>query len=130
VEIPDLLPNLGSGKTYPRRHARSLSFLVHPSRHSEPEKLNQLISDPNFNHNPEHARIFILEDLSRDMVEVFGAAYDIDPLFFRGHLLDYLWYNIRDPWVDLPDLEGVVQGYASLQLIVTLLPLETFNSSG
>ncbi|KAH8600737.1 hypothetical protein B0O99DRAFT_287982 [Bisporella sp. PMI_857] len=74
------------------------------------EKLNQLISDPNFNHNPEHARIFILEDLSRDMVEVFGAAYDIDPLFFRGHLLDYLWYNIRDPWVDLPDLEGVVQG--------------------
>ena len=24
--------------------------------------------------------------------------------FFRGHISDYLWYNTRDPWVELSDL--------------------------
>ena len=71
------------------------------------EKLTQLLKDPAFNHNPEHARIFVVEDLSRDVIEAFGAQYDIDPLFFRSHIGDYLWFNTRDPWAELNDLDHI-----------------------
>ena len=56
-------------------------------------------------HNDVFARLFVLEDLSRDVIEAFGARFDVDPLFFRGHISDYMWYNTRDPWVELPDLD-------------------------
>jgi hypothetical protein len=55
----------------------------------------------------ESGRLFIVEDLSRDVIELLGAEFDIDPLFFRGHISDYMWYNTRDPWVELPDLKTV-----------------------
>jgi hypothetical protein len=41
------------------------------------------------------------------MIEALGAHYDIDPLFFRAQISDYLWYNVRDPWVELNDLEQI-----------------------
>ena len=75
------------------------------------EKLTQLLANDSFNHNPEHARIFIVEDLSRDVIEALGAQYDIDPLFFRSHILDYLWYNTRDPWTEIQDLSHISQEY-------------------
>ena len=75
------------------------------------DKLTQLLEDSKFNHNPEHARIFIVEDLSRDVIEAFGAQYDINPLFFRSHILDFLWYNTRDPWAELQDLSHINQEY-------------------
>ncbi|KAF3004609.1 hypothetical protein E8E14_007877 [Neopestalotiopsis sp. 37M] len=52
-------------------------------------------------------RLYVVEDLSRDMIEYLGRELDIDPLFFREHINDYLWYNTRDPWVELPDLDIV-----------------------
>ena len=69
------------------------------------EKLTQLWND--FNHDPDYARLFIVEDLSRDVIEALGAQYDIDPLFFRSQISDYLWYTTRDPWVELNDLDHV-----------------------
>jgi hypothetical protein len=69
------------------------------------EKLMQLLKDPVFNNDPEHARLFVVEDLSRDVIEALGAKYDVDPLFWRSQISDYLWYNTRDPWVELGDLE-------------------------
>ena len=56
-------------------------------------------------HNDVHARLFVVEDLSRDVIEALGARFDVDPLFFRGHISDYMWHNTRDPWVELPDLD-------------------------
>ncbi|CRK29233.1 hypothetical protein BN1708_004910 [Verticillium longisporum] len=56
---------------------------------------------------PDVHRMYVVEDLSRDVVEALGAALDIDPLFFRGQISDYWWYNTRDPWVELPDLQVV-----------------------
>lgn len=55
------------------------------------------------------SRLYIVEDLSRDMIEHFGQQLDIDPLFFREHINDYWWYNTRDPWVELPDLDIVAR---------------------
>ena len=51
------------------------------------------------------ARLFVVEDLSRDVIEALGSSFDIDPLFFRNQLADHIWYNIIDPWVEMPDLE-------------------------
>jgi hypothetical protein len=53
------------------------------------------------------SRLYVVEDLSRDMIEHLGYNLDIDPLFFREHINDYWWYNTRDPWVELPDLDIV-----------------------
>ncbi|KAK1021137.1 hypothetical protein LTR33_018554, partial [Friedmanniomyces endolithicus] len=35
-------------------------------------------------------RLVVAEDLSRDLVELLGSTYDIDPLFFLSHISDYL----------------------------------------
>lgn len=50
-------------------------------------------------------RLLIVEDLSRDVVEMLGEYYDIDPLFFLSHINDYLFHNTRDRWVELPNLD-------------------------
>jgi hypothetical protein len=34
-------------------------------------------------------RLYVVEDLSRDMIELLGWKLDIDPLFFREHVNDY-----------------------------------------
>ncbi|CAG8953002.1 hypothetical protein HYFRA_00003192 [Hymenoscyphus fraxineus] len=43
----------------------------------------------NLEADPAYARLFIVEDLSRD-------------------ISDYLWYKTKDPWVELPDLPHIV----------------------
>ena len=53
------------------------------------------------------ARFFVVEDLSRDVIETLGSALDVDPMFFRGHISDYTWYNTRDPWTELPEMDLV-----------------------
>ncbi|KAF3761832.1 hypothetical protein M406DRAFT_353282 [Cryphonectria parasitica EP155] len=52
-------------------------------------------------------RLFVVEDLSSDVIEILGARYDVNPLFFREHLCDNIWYNIRDWWRDPPNLDLV-----------------------
>ena len=54
---------------------------------------------------PPH--LFVVEDLSRDVIECLGIRLDVDPMLFRDHISDYNWYNIRDPWIELPDLDVV-----------------------
>ncbi|KAL8652236.1 MAG: hypothetical protein Q9226_004353 [Calogaya cf. arnoldii] len=55
------------------------------------------------------SRLFVVEDLSRDVIETLGLHLDIDPMFFRGHISDYTWYNNRDPWIELPDIDLVAR---------------------
>ncbi|KAF5242108.1 hypothetical protein FAUST_3468 [Fusarium austroamericanum] len=42
--------------------------------------------------------LFVVEDLSREVIEALGSAFAIDPRFFRAHITDYVWNNIRDRW--------------------------------
>lgn len=49
-------------------------------------------------------QLFIVEDLSRHVVESLGARFDIDPLFFRDQIADYNWFNTRDAWAMSPSL--------------------------
>jgi hypothetical protein len=64
-------------------------------------------------------RLFIVEDLSRDVIEHLGAHLDIEPTFFREHIVDYAWNNIRDRWVDPPNLDMVMRQQQWLQLRFT-----------
>lgn len=38
-------------------------------------------------------RLFVVEDLSRNVIEALGNHFKIDPSFFREHIVDYAWYN-------------------------------------
>ncbi|KXL49486.1 MAG: hypothetical protein FE78DRAFT_534213 [Acidomyces sp. 'richmondensis'] len=75
--------------------------------YTDVEKLNRALEkQPSDTENPPD-RLIIVEDLSRDVVELLGSKYDIDPLFFLSHIGDYLFHNTRDRWVELPDLDCV-----------------------
>ena len=78
---------------------------VHRVDFSDIDSLSYALNEPRNSHDDVHARLFVVEDLSRDVIEALGARFDIDPLFFRGHISDYMWHNTRDPWVELPDLD-------------------------
>ncbi|KAI4231106.1 MAG: hypothetical protein L6R40_007845 [Gallowayella cf. fulva] len=69
--------------------------------------LASLLRDMSGHHNDIIARYFIVQDLSRDMIEILGSQLDIDPMFFRGHISDYTWYNTRDPWIEIPAMDIV-----------------------
>jgi hypothetical protein len=75
----------------------------------ENEALEEDVEDGRF-------RLFILEDLSRDMMELLGAHLDIEPGFFREQIFDYAWYNTRDRWVDPPRLQAATKKQRWMQL--------------
>ncbi|RGP63759.1 magnesium transport [Fusarium sporotrichioides] len=54
-------------------------------------------------------RLLVVEDLSRSIIETLGSRFDIDPTFFRQHIDDYSWYNIRDRWMDPPNLMASIK---------------------
>ena len=56
--------------------------------------------------HPE-ARIYVVEDLSRDMIELLGAKFNVDPHFFRSHLNDYMWNAVVVDGVEGRDLDIV-----------------------
>ncbi|RYO96171.1 hypothetical protein DL765_011652 [Monosporascus sp. GIB2] len=61
-------------------------------------------------------QLYVIEDLSRDVIEIFGSKFDVDPSFFRSHLVDYAWCNIRDLWRDPPSLYTAAQQQSWFQL--------------
>ncbi|KAF4463682.1 hypothetical protein FALBO_9496 [Fusarium albosuccineum] len=52
-------------------------------------------------------KLFVVEDLSRLVIETLGSELNVDPRFFRAHVVDYAWNNIRDPWREHPSLNVV-----------------------
>lgn len=54
-------------------------------------------------------RLIVLEDLSSGLIELLGSHFDVDPRFFRSHLEDHTWFNTKDPWVELPELDSTIK---------------------
>ncbi|KAI1354501.1 hypothetical protein F5Y01DRAFT_273013 [Xylaria sp. FL0043] len=52
-------------------------------------------------------KLYVVEDLSRDVIEILGSAFNIEPDFFRAHIVDYAWWNVRDRWRNPPMLDLV-----------------------
>ncbi|KAL8919799.1 MAG: hypothetical protein Q9172_004804 [Xanthocarpia lactea] len=70
-------------------------------------QLAALSSDSSTENKRLVSRLFVVEDLSCDVIETLGSNLDVDPMVFRGHISDYTWYNTRDPWIELPDIDLV-----------------------
>jgi len=45
--------------------------------------------------DPLSCRLFLVEDLSPDIVEILGTRFDIDPTFFAGHIWSLNWFSGR-----------------------------------
>ncbi|KAH8726188.1 cora-like Mg2+ transporter protein-domain-containing protein [Phaeosphaeriaceae sp. PMI808] len=70
-----------------------------------PTMLNEVLQS--LSHEPGKdtpLRLFVVEDLSQQVIELLGARFDIDPMFFREQIDDYVWYNVRDPWAQARSL--------------------------
>ncbi|KAH8666907.1 hypothetical protein BX600DRAFT_511795 [Xylariales sp. PMI_506] len=61
-------------------------------------------------------KLYVVEDLSRDVIELLGSHFKIEPDCFRAHILDYAWYNIRDYWRDPSGLDLVARRQRWFQL--------------
>ncbi|KAL9044712.1 MAG: hypothetical protein Q9214_002168 [Letrouitia sp. 1 TL-2023] len=78
-----------------RKDSNSLEGLTYLLKHS----------DSNIKKN----RLIVLEDLSSGLIELLGSHFDVDPRFFRSHLEDHTWFNTKDPWVELPELDSTIK---------------------
>lgn len=91
---------------YERVHRTKLTYIEYESATaSKPLEINtsdalkELLNSLSYNSQKERPlRLFIVEDLSQQVIESLGARFDIDPMFFREHIDDYVWHNVRDPW--------------------------------
>jgi hypothetical protein len=84
-----------------------------------PEELDEFLADLSVEEKHPEGRLFIVQDLSTCMIEKLGAAFDIEPYFFRSHIGDYVWLNTRDPQAEIPDLEAfsASSNYFSVQYV-------------
>jgi Mg2+ and Co2+ transporter CorA len=91
---------------YERIHRTKVTYIEYESAiASKPLEINtsgalkELLHSLTYEHDKEpQMRLFIVEDLSQQVIESFGARFDIDPMCFREHVDDYVWHNVRDPW--------------------------------
>lgn len=68
------------------------------------EELARFLDVNPWNDSIGHVRLFVVEDLSRASIELLGDRFNLDPGFFRSQMCDYSWYNLRDPWFEMPTL--------------------------
>lgn len=76
------------------------------SRKSKGLDIGTLRTKLNSGYSPDASfRLYVVEDLSRNVIEALGTEFNIDPDFFRAHIVDYAWYNVRDRWREAQPLE-------------------------
>lgn len=86
---------------------------------TNPNQLREALREQSVAANPADQRtfrLFVVEDLSRDVIELLGSHLDIEPAFFREQIFDYAWYNTRDRWVDSPRLDIAARKQRWIQL--------------
>lgn len=99
------IPNLAEMERNERMKRTRVAVLDYPEDGKKPSRIDfetpeelkdgiaELDGDDQKNSSVKF-RLFVVEDLSREVIETLGARYDVDPAFFREHLVDYVWYNI------------------------------------
>ncbi|KAF5595108.1 hypothetical protein FPCIR_4733 [Fusarium pseudocircinatum] len=71
---------------------------INPNDLRRPEDLRRAVQKARKPETGVKFSLFVVEDLSRDVIETLGSELAIDPRFFRAHITDYVWNNIRDRW--------------------------------
>ncbi|KAI0442026.1 hypothetical protein F4803DRAFT_386930 [Xylaria telfairii] len=69
--------------------------------------------------NEVEFRLYVVEDLSRDVIEALGEKYKIEPDFWRAQIMDFAWQNVRDRWRNPPllDIVGRHQNWVQLRYV-------------
>ena len=57
-------------------------------------KLSAALSGPNLQASDPDERVYVVEDLSRDVIELLGSAFNVDPHFFRSHVNDHTYNTV------------------------------------
>ena len=60
-----------------------------------PEQLHRFLDDLSVEEKHPEGRLLIVQDLSTCMIEKLGAAFDVEPWFFRAHIGDYVCTQIQ-----------------------------------
>jgi hypothetical protein len=91
---------------------------VVPQSYTTFQDLRKSLEDPAGDEDAgsRNFRLFIVEDLSRDVIELLGASLDIEPAVFRDQIFDYSWYNVRDRWMNPRRLNAAVKRQRWVQL--------------
>lgn len=71
----------------------------------ESDELEKSANDIKNATQKDQFNLFVIEDLSRRVIEILGSTFGIDPRFFRAHIAEYVWNNVRDRWRDPSILE-------------------------
>lgn len=79
------------------------------------EALSIFLADP-WTDVEGNIRLFVVEDLSTACIELLGSRFNLDPSFFRAHISDYSWYNVKDPWIEVPPLPSRTRSNAFFTL--------------
>lgn len=88
-------------------------------RYQSPKLLKEALAEPEDPDQKRNFRLFVVEDLSREVIEMLGSKFDIEPHFFREHIFDYAWYNTRDRWAYPPRFNMLVRKQRWMQLRFT-----------
>ncbi|WZH44081.1 uncharacterized protein QYS62_005097 [Fusarium acuminatum] len=64
------------------------------------EELERSAKNIKIANQTDQFNLFVVEDLSRDVIEILGSVFGIDPRFFRAHITENVWNNVRDRWRD------------------------------
>lgn len=104
AKVPGGYPSEGRETEQKKRMQKTRVCLLEYPKESEnpvvrkectkPGELRQQLDEANDDDDTVKFRLWVVEDLSREVIEMLGCRYDIDPSFFREHILDYVWYNI------------------------------------
>ncbi|KAF4414595.1 hypothetical protein F53441_14730, partial [Fusarium austroafricanum] len=100
-----------------------LQFINGRTTKTEPildtQSLKQEAERVKHSNTQSHFSLFVVEDLSCDVIETLGSTFGIDPRFFRSHIIDYSWNNVRDRWREPPmlDLDARKRDWFQLRLI-------------
>lgn len=73
---------------YPTNDAQVQTTVFEDSKELEMALSRNLADDPSI-----RFRLFVVEDLSRCVVEALGYHLKVDPSFFREHIVDSARYN-------------------------------------
>ena len=86
------LPQLISTYNHPEALRQGLDHLERAASSTGPR-----VPNADYGNCQVELRLFVVEDLSREVIEQPGYCYNVDPEFFLAHLSNHIWYKIRDP---------------------------------
>ena len=79
------------------------------NRFTDSDSLKAALSSTDLASRDDSARVYVCEDLSRDVIELFGSAFNVDPHFWRSHVNDSMYNTLAGDASELSRLDLVTR---------------------